>query len=107
MKNSAIDSTSEILNADQMSMCRNCRRARRGPRPAAFRPRPDWPRLLAGAPAAALPAGVPPVAGVAGAEPLTGPAAADAPVAGPCARRLPVVGMACVVETEAGAASSP
>src|SRR4051794_443628 len=33
-KNSAIDSTREIFSADQVSMCRSCSRARRGPRPA-------------------------------------------------------------------------
>ena len=48
MKNSAIDRTSEIFSADQVSMCRSCRRARRGPRLfAGPRPRPR-----AGAPAA-------------------------------------------------------
>src|SRR5688500_2144847 len=40
MKNMAIDSTKEILNADQMSTCRSCRRARRGPRPPTLPPRP-------------------------------------------------------------------
>src|SRR3954447_23929388 len=43
MKNSAIDSTSATLNADQMSTCRNCSRARRGPRPAALAGRPPRP----------------------------------------------------------------
>src|SRR3954454_8032497 len=91
MKNSAIDSTSEILNADQMSMCRSCRRARRGPRPAALRPgRP---------PCAFFAAGAEPVR--AGPAPVPGPAACP----GPCARIAPVPGMACVVETEAGTGS--
>src|SRR3954447_21332845 len=39
MKNSAIDSTSEIFRADQVSMCRSCSRARRGPRPPLADPR--------------------------------------------------------------------
>src|SRR4051812_45980456 len=33
MKNSATDSTNEILKADHVSTCRSWRRARRGPRP--------------------------------------------------------------------------
>src|SRR3954453_2643932 len=32
-QNSAMDSTSEIFSADQVSTCRSCSRARRGPRP--------------------------------------------------------------------------
>src|SRR4051794_3287433 len=39
MKNSAIDRTSEIFRADQVSMCRSCSRARRGPRPGLAGPR--------------------------------------------------------------------
>src|SRR3954468_20322846 len=39
MKNSAIDSTSEIFSADHVSMCRSCSRARRGPRPPLADPR--------------------------------------------------------------------
>src|SRR6201747_1935872 len=46
MNNSAIESTSEILNADQMSTCRSCSLARRGPRPAAL----PWPLPGAGRP---------------------------------------------------------
>src|SRR3954453_6508103 len=89
MKNSAIDSTSEILNADQMSMCRSCRRARRGPRPAL----------------AARPTRPPCAFFAAGEEPVIAPAA---PVPGPdevtvsCARGLLAPGMACVVEKGAG-----
>src|SRR3954468_15010548 len=110
MKNSAIDSTSEILNADQMSMLRSCSRARRGPRPA-LPPRPG--RLpcaflagaaAGGAPAAATVAPAP----VAGAGAPVTPVAPVAPVAAASlwARMLPVVGMAWVVETEAGDASA-
>src|SRR3954447_2734631 len=40
MKNRAIDRTSEIFNADQVSMCRSCSRARRGPRPPSRDDRP-------------------------------------------------------------------
>src|SRR3954451_8591207 len=95
MKNRAIDNTSEILNADQMSMCRSCRRARRGPRPAALAARPP-PRAFvaaAGGPAAAPAPG--------GGAPAAAPA--GAPVA--WARGPPVFGIACVVETDAGADS--
>jgi hypothetical protein len=34
MKNIAMDRTSEIFSAENVSMCRSCRRARRGPRAA-------------------------------------------------------------------------
>src|SRR5512132_2990287 len=92
MKNSAIDRTSEIFSADQVSMCRSCRRARRGPRLFAVRPRPRGgaPGSAAGAPAATVPelAPGPPAAategGTAGAEPVVG----DGGTTGP----LPVAG---------------
>src|SRR5215213_1301740 len=108
MKNSAIDSTSEIFRADQVSMCRSCSRARRGPRPAPLRPRAPtvvgeplgWAVV---APAAAGPA---PVAGGTGGAPGGPPAgrtvAADAPVTGPWAFCAPVVGIDCVPEAGVG-----
>src|SRR4051812_29754144 len=80
MKNSAIDRTSEIFSADQVSMCRNCRRARRGPRLFAVRPRPRT--------GGATPAGAVVVAAVgdwAGVEPVadgTGGAPAGPPAGG-------------------------
>src|SRR4051812_12012603 len=114
MKNNAIDSTSAILNADQMSTCRNCSRARRGPRPAALAGRPPRPwAFLAGgeaavdaaapdatAPDAPAPDATAPDAGAAGAAPVADDPPADAaPV---CAFWAPVVGMACVAEAGAG-----
>src|SRR3954469_16933170 len=68
MKNSAIDRTSEIFSADQVSMCRNCNRARRGPRLFAdprTRPRTGGAASVGAVVGAA-------VAGWAGAAPVTG-----------------------------------
>src|SRR3954447_7376302 len=100
MKNNAIDSTSAILNADQMSTCRNCSRARRGPRPAALAGRPPRPwAFLAGdeaavdaaapdatapdapAPDAPAPDAPAPDAGAAGAAPAADDPPADDPPA--------------------------
>src|SRR4051812_39120799 len=76
MKNSAIDRTSEIFRADQVSMWRSWSRARRGPRPALPAGRPLARAALveeasalaeaavAGASAVVAPVGVAPVAGV-------------------------------------------
>src|SRR3954452_6506461 len=103
MKNSAIDRTSEIFSADQVSMCRNCSRARRGPRLFAGRPRTRGgaPGAAAGAPGGTAlgwvpgpgavaadggTAGVLPVAGGKGGAPAGWAGAlvaAEAPVAGP------------------------
>src|SRR5215212_2380256 len=91
MKNIAIDRTSEIFSADQVSMCRNCRRARRGPRPAALpgvRPRVAVttgvsPICAVEEPVVAPVTGPAPVVGTGGAPggPPAGLAAGDAPVA--------------------------
>src|SRR3569833_3501318 len=91
MKTNAIDSTSEILNADQMSRCRSRRRARRGPRPAALPRRPPCAFAAAGEEPVGTPPGLVP-----------GPACATP---APCARMPPVPGIDCVVETEAGVGS--
>src|SRR3954453_17608946 len=112
MKNSAMDSTSEILNADQVSMCRSCSRARRGPRPA-LPPFPRAGRALTRAPVGT--ADVAPVTGPGarpGPEPGggTGGAASGEPAGPPepgavsgadglCARIPPVVGIDWVAET--------
>src|SRR3954469_10140363 len=127
MKNSAIDSTSEILNADQMSMCRSCRRARRGPRPAALAGRPGRPpaagapvRFAGGAwvPLGAGPVGPGPVGGgpvgalataAAGAAPVAGPPGARSPCAAgaePVAGADPVVGAFSDAAPEAGPPSA-
>src|SRR5687768_2270920 len=109
MKNSAIDSTSEILNADQMSMCRSCSRARRGPRPPALagprprkRPAPLSVASLAAAPATPCPVPVPGWGiggtGAAPAEPEA-PGAAVAPVelrVPVCEEDGPAPGIDCV-----------
>src|SRR3954447_6688382 len=92
MKNSTIDRTSEILNADQMSMCRSWSRARRGPRPAAL----PLPRCLA-ALLAGRPGGAAGRAGPLGADGGTGAgraAAGAAPDAGAAdwARIAPLAG---------------
>src|SRR5687767_1495907 len=106
MKNSAIDSTSEIFSADQVSMCRSWRRARRGPRPlalAALRPRRPVLSLGSAAWAAEVSATNDPPVGAAGADPVTGGTGGPetgGTVADPvCARCVPVVGIAWVEET--------
>src|SRR4051794_12671306 len=95
MQNSAIDSTREIFSADQVSMWRSCRRARRGPRPAA---RPRSLGAVAGCAAPpALEAGLgggceaaPPCRWPAGARGMawvpSTPTAAEVPVVGAAAR---------------------
>src|SRR4051794_14053254 len=113
MKNSAIDSTSEIFRADQVSMCRSCSRARRGPRPAALPGRRA--DVTAGASVAAdvveeprrAPVPVPVAGGTGGAPggPPVGLAATDAPVAGAWAFCDPVVGIDWVADT--GGVASP
>src|SRR5947209_15810649 len=101
MKNSTIDRTSEILNADQMSMCRSCSRARRGPRPAAL---PLPPRAFAAPPAgravgAAVRAGPP----GGGADGGAGRAAAGAAAgAADWARIAPLAGIDWVADTGGG-----
>src|SRR4051812_1218677 len=106
MKNSAIASTKEILKADQVSTCRSCSRARRGPRPVvAAGLRAPAVALLAAvvaplAAATARPATF--LAGVraaglwVGAAPVVGADAAGAPsgalAALPTAREVPVAG---------------
>src|SRR4029453_14361907 len=89
MKNSAIDRTSEIFSADQVSMCRSCSRARRGPPPDDLGPRA--PTGHSGAVGGeevdddGVTTGAAPVAGGTGGAPggpPTRPAAAGAPVAG-------------------------
>src|SRR5215218_4746458 len=129
MKNSAIDRTSEIFSADQVSMWRSCSRARRGPRPPPRAdPRPRTPRappalVSVAAPLTALLAaaggtaadppvaggtggapGGPPVGWPAGGPPVGWPAGEPTAVAPPAARWLPVVGIAWVAEAGAGAA---
>src|SRR4051812_43940558 len=120
MKNSAIESTSEIFSADQVSMCRSCSRARRGPRPAALPGRRA--DVTAGASVAAAVVEDPrkepdPVAGGTGGAPggpPVGLTAADAPVPGAWTFWAPVagawafcdpVGIAWVADT--GGAGSP
>src|SRR5215207_4628617 len=118
MKNSAIDSTSEIFSADQVSMCRSWRRARRGPRPDRPRPREPRPDGAAASPlrasAAAVAGGTAadaPVGGGTGGAP-TGPpvtvVAVGPVVAAPalCARIEPVVGIDWVEVTDTGSAGA-
>src|SRR3954449_12781939 len=75
MKNSAIERTSEIFSADQVSMCRSCSRARRGPRPGTR----DGPRAWAPRP---LVGSVAVVASVAVVVVCCGATAGEGPVAG-------------------------
>ena len=55
-----MDRTSEIFSADQVSMCRSCSRARRGPRPedrpGRFRAAPAWAASAAGSSLGVAPA---------------------------------------------------
>src|SRR5829696_2616107 len=105
MKNIAIDRTSEIFSADQVSMWRSCRRARRGPRPPPERagPRLREPRSATVAESASFAdwdVAEEPAAGGTGGAPGGPPAGCSAagalPLPAPCARRLPVVGIDCV-----------
>src|SRR5690348_2613899 len=122
MKNRAIDSTSEILSADQVSMCRSCSRARRGPRLLPIpRPRPRAGVVASAADAAAAPDTVRSAALVGGGTGGTGGAPGGPPAGwagapddvavdpsvGLWARWDPVVGIDCVAETGVGSRGAP
>src|SRR3954452_19518359 len=103
MKNSAIDRTSEIFSADQVSMCRSWRRARRGPRLLA-EPRPRPLAVTVVSPVAGRSGTTGGTGGAPGGPPVGGTVIADAGVAPPSAawaRCEPVVGIDCVAEAGA------